>query len=218
MKSIQQAVNTIIERSPFMEEFLVDGLANMTALARHIQDEVEELCMKPAGKAAIVMALKRYQKKQHTSPLLQPQKPQIDVSIRHSVSLFTFEYSRNFIETHMKLLKSIHSDSSSTFLQVSYGLQSISCITQSKYQHIVEKATSAHNCRDIRENVSAIILSFNEKTIDTAGVYYRILKPLAWENIRFIEIISVAQELTIVFDSDQAEKALQTILRLVKSS
>ena len=41
MKTIQKAVEGIIEKAPFLEEAIYDKLINVSSLARKIQNEVE---------------------------------------------------------------------------------------------------------------------------------------------------------------------------------
>jgi aspartokinase len=55
-------------------------------------------------------------------------------------------------------------------------------------------------------------------TVETPGVYYPILKALAWAGINFIEIISVSSELTIIFRDKDVDRAFSVIKGLIGNS
>lgn len=57
--SIGRITEEIINRSPFLREALTEDLINVSALARKIKPEIEELSKKKVKEGAIVMAIKR---------------------------------------------------------------------------------------------------------------------------------------------------------------
>ena len=59
MKTIQETVETIINRTPFIEEAMQDKLINVSSLARAIQPEVEETLGKKVKAGAIMMSINR---------------------------------------------------------------------------------------------------------------------------------------------------------------
>ena len=59
MKTIQETVETIIQRTPFVEEAMQDKLINVSSLARLIQPEVEEALGKEVKTGAIMMSINR---------------------------------------------------------------------------------------------------------------------------------------------------------------
>src|SRR5947207_1265614 len=60
MITITQAIDTYVKKTPFLEEGLTRNIINLTALARMIRPEIENLTHKQVTEAAIVMALKRH--------------------------------------------------------------------------------------------------------------------------------------------------------------
>ena len=54
MKTIQETVETIIKRTPFIEEAMQDKLINVSSLARIIQPDVEESLGKEVKTGAVV--------------------------------------------------------------------------------------------------------------------------------------------------------------------
>ncbi|TSC55732.1 MAG: hypothetical protein G01um101418_753 [Parcubacteria group bacterium Gr01-1014_18] len=67
------------------------------------------------------------------------------------------------------------------------------------------------------KDLSSITIKLPEETITTPGVYYPILKALAWEGINIIEIISIGTELSILFKSNDVDRAFSIIKSLTSS-
>ena len=59
MKTIQETVETIIKRTPFIEEAMQDKLINVSSLARLIQPEVEQILGKEVKTGAVMMSINR---------------------------------------------------------------------------------------------------------------------------------------------------------------
>ena len=59
MKTIQETVELIIQRTPFVEEAMQDKLINVSSLARLIQPEVEQALGKEVKTGAIMMSINR---------------------------------------------------------------------------------------------------------------------------------------------------------------
>ena len=62
------------------------------------------------------------------------------------------------------------------------------------------------------DNLSSITIRLAEENINTPGVYYYILKPLAWEGINVIEVVSTSHEITLIIEAKNVDRAF-TILK-----
>ena len=60
MASVAAAVKTIINRSPFISEMLIQDVISFSNLAKSIQPKVEALYGESVNTAAVVMAIRRY--------------------------------------------------------------------------------------------------------------------------------------------------------------
>jgi len=60
-------------------------------------------------------------------------------------------------------------------------------------------------------DLSSITVKFPVDIINTSGVYYTILKILAWENIDITEVVSTYSEITIILKKDYVERAFGLI-------
>jgi hypothetical protein len=59
MLTINELLEQIILRTPFLEEGLSQGIINLSALSRKIRPQIEKQILKPVSASAILMALKR---------------------------------------------------------------------------------------------------------------------------------------------------------------
>lgn len=217
MIAISKSVSTIVQRSPFLREALVNDLINLSGLARQLQPEVEAKFLKPASIGSIVMALQRLKSKLETTTIAKglQQSMTADISVRSNLVLYIFEYSKDILTAHQAIAQQLNKQHN-VFLNLSYGVTEVSCIVNADHDAIVKKYTRKLKQLDHRQNLSAITLRFLFDTVDTPGVYYRILQALAWENINFIEIMSAGNELTLVFDEAGVETAWPVIKKLLK--
>ena len=59
MLTIPNAVEEVIKKKPFLEGALVEGLVNLSALARQLKPEIEKKVGKEVNDSAVIMALNR---------------------------------------------------------------------------------------------------------------------------------------------------------------
>ena len=78
------------------------------------------------------------------------------------------------------------------------------CIRDSLYEQL-EK--TFHKERQLlkRDRLAAISIMLPERNLDVYGVYYTILKQLAWKGINVVEIISTSYEITLVVEKDDVK-------------
>jgi hypothetical protein len=62
-------------------------------------------------------------------------------------------------------------------------------------------------------NLSAIVIRLAPSTVETPGVYYAILKRLAWQNLNVVDVVSTCTEFTIVVANDQIDRAFSALRR-----
>jgi N-glycosylase/DNA lyase len=68
MRTVSQAVEEIIQRSPFLAEAIAEGIANNAQIARRIKPAVEKRLYEKVSEASIVMALHRMSKDLQRAP------------------------------------------------------------------------------------------------------------------------------------------------------
>ncbi|OGL42449.1 MAG: hypothetical protein A2161_04930 [Candidatus Schekmanbacteria bacterium RBG_13_48_7] len=99
----------IIKRSPFLEEALIQGIINISALARQIQPDVERELRKEVTEGAVVMALNRFlirvQKRAKQQGKLFSTPP--DLMVRSNLFEVTFSNSKELIKKRKEFLEQL---------------------------------------------------------------------------------------------------------------
>lgn len=211
MISINDALSDIILGYPFIEEGLSRGIINYSAFAREIRPQIEKRLYKPVTEGAIVMALKRISDK------LVKQKPNktnvnlSDLTVRSNLSEFTFLNSVTLPERISELFNRIRGRKDS-FCTLSEGIRETTFVVSSDLVSDIENNLKTESLVIKFQNLSAITIHLPKEVVYIPGVYYQILKMLAWQNINAIEVLSAYTELTIVIDNKDIDKAFSTYL------
>jgi len=214
-----QVVTTIISRKPFLTELLADGIINTSSLARKIKPEVEGFLKKPIQNGAVVMALNRFtpQIELQTSFRMQKIFENIgDIIVRSNLSAICVRNSGSLVDKQRQLIHIViaQNDVFYTFVQgVFESTMVISSIIVDQCMKIMQEETIV----DQNHDLSSITLKLPEGSINQPGVYYFILRNLAWENINIIEVISTSHEFTIVVKHHDVDKAFSALNILLKN-
>ncbi|MCK9424310.1 MAG: aspartate kinase [Bacteroidales bacterium] len=218
MKTIAQTISTIISRKPFLEELLGEGIINISSLARKIKPEVEELLRKPVQSGAVVMALNRFtpQVDLQTSFRMRKIFSKIgDIIVRSNLSVICVRNSGTLFEKQRRIIQiaMAHNDVFYTFVQgVFESTMVISSIIADQCKKILKDEILINQSHDL----SSITLKLPVENISEPGIYYFILRNIAWEGINIMEVISTSNEFTIVVrhhDVDNAFRVLNDILK-----
>lgn len=213
MISVKDALNEIIQNYPFIEEGLSRGIINYSAFAREVQPLIEKKLYKGVKEGAIVMALKRISK-----GLIQNQPAGkflnlTDLTVRSNLTEFTFLNSGSLSDKQSELFNKL-SSYKDIFCAVSQGVRETTFIANTVAAEAIEKSFSDETKVAKIDQLSSITIHLPKETVETSGIYYQILKRLAWENINIIEVISTYTELTIVFANRDIDKAFSVLNKL----
>lgn len=212
MITIQRVVEDIIKKSPYLESALSNGIINASALARQIQPEIENKLIKDVQLGAVTMAIKRLadrlvKQQTKTAPLL---KTFGDITVKSNLVAFTFINSPTLINRQRELLQKI-GNARGIFLTTTQSLFQTTIIISASFKKVVEQIFKAEKKISEINNLSAITLTLSEATVKTPGVYYSILKRLAWYGINIIEIVSSFNELTIILEDAFVDQAFSVL-------
>jgi aspartokinase len=167
-----------------------------------------------------MMALRRYNDKLAVSKSYYGMSALLgqlgDITLRSNLSDFTFKNSSTLINSHSAILNKIK-DKSHIFFTFTRGILESNIIISSSENEDVLKSFKGEDCLDIKENLSAISLILPKNNTKIAGLYYQILKRLAWENVSLYEVISTTNEFTLVVEDAYVDSAFSIIKNLNKS-
>jgi hypothetical protein len=211
MITIPELVKETIEESPFLEDFLAKGIVNYSALARIIKPELEVKLLKPIKEGSIIMALRRLTIKNNLDHRLEKifaKSP--DMIVRSNLIEFTFFNSDSLLKKHQILLEKI-SQGNQYFFTITQGVFETGIIVSRELKSkIVEIFTGEKVIKELSD-LSSITIKLPEENVTTPGVYYFILKALAWHNINVIEVVSTYQEITLILETKEVDRAFSVL-------
>gem|GEM_PF-125784 len=212
MISIPVAVEEVVKKKPFLEGALVDGLINLSALARQIKPEVEERIGKTVNDSAVIMALNRLVPRLELMSAMKIKnvvENMGDIVVRSNLSDFTFLNTSTLYGLQARLLNEVHS-LKNVFCTFSQGIYETTLVVSDSIVPLVKELFANERIISSNTNLSLITVRLPSENTACPGVYYYLFKELAWDNINIVEVISTANEFTIVV-GDHVESALGLI-------
>ena len=216
MNSIGKVTEDLINRSPFLREAMTDDLINISALARKLKPEIEEIIGKEVKEGAIVMAIKRM-----TPGLYHRLNVKItnvrgdwgDFLVRSNLTDFTFENSESLKAKQTELVQEINKENDS-FFTLCKGVTETTFIVSSAKTDLIEKLFKTERLKSHTKDLASVTVKLPSVNTEIYGIYYYILKHLAWEGINIVEIVSTSNEFTVVVKQDDVDKAFKILMQL----
>lgn len=219
MRTVQETVETIIKRTPFIEEAMQDKLINVSSLARLIQPEVEKTLGKEVKTGAIMMAVNRM------SPveILKIRKNIKSLSlklgdfiVRSDLFDYTFKNSNSLPVNISKIFARIGNNRES-FFTVSQGIFETNIVISSNLKEEIDEIFSEEEMINSMSKLASITIKLPKTNLEQSGIYYFILKQLAWANIPVQEVISTTHEITLVVKEEDINKTFSILIDMKKS-
>lgn len=216
MNSIGKITEDLINRSPFLREAMTDDLINISALARKLKSEIEELVGKEVKEGAIVMAIKRM-----TPGLYHRLNVKItnvmgdlgDFLVRSNLTDYTFENSESLKIKQAELVNEINKDNDS-FFTLCKGVTETTFIVSSQQSETIERIFKNERLKSNTKDLASVTVKLPQINTEIYGIYYYILKHLAWEGINIVEIMSTSNEFTVVVRQDDVDKAFKILMQI----
>lgn len=207
------AVQQVVENSDFARKGLSQGLLNISAYAKAIHDEVEELCKKEIkNESSIVMALSRYgrqlQKQHYTEP---------DLKIQNIVSrshLVEFAYTKTpEIQERLATLNLLESIKSAPFFVSTVGLAEVAIILDMSLADVVKGHFGMIQPLIQTNSLASLTMQVGIETIDMPGQSASVLGLLASRHITVVEYTTSPTELNIILYEKDVSSAYQLLHR-----
>ncbi|MEX0288196.1 MAG: aspartate kinase [Flavobacteriaceae bacterium] len=213
MKTISAVVEHYIKKKPFLQSALSQWIIILTLLSRMVKPEIEEELGKEIRNGAIVMALKRLSDDMEfraTHRIIKVLKNIGEITVRSSLTDFTFLVSDSILENQTQLLKEVNKNKD-VFYTSSRGVNELNIVVSNSLDEVVETLFKGEKCSQKAENLSSITVKLPAENVSVPGIYYFIFQRLAWEGIVLYEVISTTNEFTILVNDDQVDSAFKTI-------
>jgi hypothetical protein len=216
--NIAQAVDRLISQSPFLEEAITDELINVSSLARKLKPEVEKLLKKPVQEGAIVMAINRRAPDYYfkiSKGIKTFMNKLGDIIVRSDLSDHNFANSPTLITCQRDLIDEIGPEKN-VFCTFSQGIYETTIVASNSIDLTIERIFRKEKRLSRKSGLGSVTIRLPEDNTEVSGVYYYILKNLAWSGINICEIISTTNEMSIVVAEQDVHKAFPILLNLKK--
>lgn len=206
MITVSNAVHQIIKNKPFIEEGLSQGLLNLSSLARLILPEVRRLTYKEVKEGAVLMAIRRLPKTIKSNLSIEDIFNKTNnFIVRSNLSEFTISNVNFSFKKHKKIIEEVEK-MRKHFLTITQGTFETTIIVANEIKKTVEEILGKDKIIFKHEGLSSITINLPEKTVLVPGVYYSILKILAWEGINIIEVVSTFSEFIIILEEKDVSR------------
>ncbi|HEX2936666.1 MAG TPA: aspartate kinase [Bacteroidales bacterium] len=215
MVTVAEVIETLVKQKPFVEGALLEGLLNLSAFSRQIKPDVERILKKPVTEASILMALKR---KVDLMDVTVSRKIENatrefgDIIVRSNLTDFTFRNSDALIEKQRTLIKLILGEKD-VFYTISRGVFETTIVVSRHFTENVKQIFSEEKLIASTHSVSSITIRLPDDNINIPGLYYFVFKQIAWEGISILEVISTTNELTIILQDKDVDRAFSILKR-----
>ncbi len=214
MITTAQVVEKILSRSPFMKEAIHEGLINVSSLARKIKPEVEQMLNKGVQSGAIIMAINRLhvEKNFKYQNRLKAYIAKLgDLILKTNLLIYTYSNTKTLSSTQLRLFKQIEDDPEA-FCTFSQGVSERTILVNQHIQEEVEKFFAEEQLISKMEKLSSITIKLAQHSTEISGIYYYILKQLAWEDIPLVEVLSTANEVTLILEDEYVEQSISLLM------
>lgn len=218
MKATHVTVEEIIKKSPFLEEALAEGIINLSSLSRQIKPEIDKQLQKDVQIGAIVMALKRLSPK--FDPNLKIKIKKViqkigDITVRSKITYYTYYNSETLIAKQSELLEKLK-DKKDIFFAFSQGVYEASIILSDSENNYMNTIFKNETLIQKTSGLSSLTIKLPSENSHVSGIYYFILKKIAWEGINILDIVSTMHEFTIFVNDESIDKAFSILKNLNK--
>lgn len=216
--NIAQAVDRLISQSPFLEEALTDNLINVSSLARKLRPEVEKILKKPVQEGAIIMAVNRRAPGYYfkISKGIKTFMSKLgDIIVRSDLSDHSFENSPTLITCQRDLMDRIGREKN-VFCTFSQGVYETTIVASNSFDSTIDSIFKNEKRLSQKSGLGSVTIMLPKDNSEISGVYYYILKNLAWGGINICEIISTTNEVSIVVAENDVHRAFPILLGLKK--
>jgi len=214
MLTIPNAVEEVIKKKPFLEGALVEGLINLSALARQLKPEIEKKVGKEVNDSAVIMALNRLVPRLELMSAMKFKKVVEnigDIIVRSNLADYAFMNSPTLYEKQAQLLGRVRS-MKDVFCTFSQGIYETTLVVSSSMTAMVDEIFAEETNIAKTVDLSSITVKLPVENTICPGVYYYIFKELAWDNINITEVISTTNEFTVVISDSDIHRAFTILM------
>jgi aspartokinase len=214
-KSITNAVKEVVNNDLSFQDSLQRDYCNISALARIVKPQIDQMLGRNTSVESIVTALKRSRRDYDV-----PERPIAailagsTVSVKTDVAKLSAAKSKRNIE---KIAKSL-TQNVDNFISVSESIMSITLIFDDALLDDVKAMFGQHDVLEVEDDLAAIIVHSPEEIIKTPGCAIAFYNQLARRHINIEDTVSVYTDTIMLVRMDQVGKAFNALTDLISGS
>ncbi len=197
---------------------MADDLVNVSSLARKIKPIIESQLQKPVKEGAIIVAINRREPNYYYKVNLGIKgflHNLGDITVRSDLRDYTYANSDSLPDSERRLIGET-SKQKENFVTVSRGIYETTIIVSNAMESLVEESFRQEKLISEKTGLSSITIRLPKNNTEISGIYYFILKKIAWAGINIVEIISTTNEFTLVVSEQLVHQALGILIDLKK--
>jgi hypothetical protein len=214
--TIVEGVDQYLRQSPFLEEALADNLINVSSLARRIKPFIEDKLQKPVKEGAIIVAINRREPNYYYKINIGIKgflKNLGDIIVRSDLRDYTYANSETLMDSVRKLIGRMGRNKE-LFVTVSRGISETTIIISRDAERMAASIFKKEKMIAEKTHLSSITIRLPKNNTEISGIYYFILKKIAWAGINIVEVISTTNEFTLVVSEEYVHQALGILIEL----
>ncbi|MEO9295461.1 MAG: ACT domain-containing protein [Nitrososphaera sp.] len=214
-KSITNATKEVVSNDLSFQDSLQRDYCNISALARIIKPQIDQMLGKNTSVESIVTALKRSRRDYEV-----PEKPIASilagstVSVKTDVAKLSAAKSKKTIE---KVAKSLTQNVDS-YISVSESIMSITLVFDDVVLDDVKSLFGQGEILEVEDDLAAIIVHSPEEIIKTPGCAIAFYNQLARRHINIEDTVSCYTDTIMLVRMDQVGKAFNALTDLISNS
>ena len=216
MRTIAEAVEKEVSKMPFIQEAMHEQLINLSSLARQIKPAIEKALFKDVKEGAIVMALKRFNTTDKSAATLNAKdvgKYFGEIFVRSGLITHTYANSPTLTERQIDLLLTVEK-SDDAYCSFKQGMFEKTLIMSVNMKEKANKIFSKEKFVSGKSDLCSTTVKLTSSNVEVYGLYYYIFKMIAWKGINVVEVVSTANEFTIVVDQKDINDAFSVLMSI----
>jgi hypothetical protein len=220
MQSLGKITEELINRSPFLREAMAENLINISSLARKLKPEIEDIFKKEVNEGAIIMAIKRMPPGYYHQLEMKIKNVMGEIGdllVRSNLADFTFKNSDTLKEQQSKLMNLLNKENDS-FFTICHGITETTFIVSSNHIETINEIFKDEKLTSHSKHLASVSVKLPPINSELHGIYYYLLKHLAWEGINIIEIVSTSNEFTTIVSQVDIDRAFTILMKLKRDN
>jgi aspartokinase len=136
-----------------------------------------------------------------------------DFIVRSDLLDYTFKNSTT-LHKNISLIFAHIGNNRESFFTVSQGIFETNIVISSNLKGKVDAIFSEEVILNFMDSLASLTIKLPATNLEQSGIYYFILKQLAWSNIPVQEVISTTNEITLVVKEEDINKTFSILIDL----